>query len=68
MAADFSASYNIKKVHMFSATAGFSKYGDVNIRQTRSNLDCTDINITFNYVYTFSLISILKKDKEASGI
>ena len=68
MAADFTASYNIKKVHVFSATAGFSKYGDVNIRQTRSDLDCTDINITFSYVYTFSLISILEKDKKKGGI
>lgn len=67
LAADFSASYNLKKVHVFSATAGFSKYGDVNVRQTRSNLDCTDINVTFNYVYTFSLISILKKDKNKDG-
>ena len=68
IAADFSASYNIKKVHMFSATAGFSKYGDVNVRQTRSNLDCTDINVSFNYIYTFSLISILKKDKDGAKL
>lgn len=58
---DFSASYNIKKAHMFSASAGFNKYGDVNITKTKSNLDQLDITASLNYVYTFTLLSIKSK-------
>ena len=58
---DFTASYNLKKVHMFSASAGFNKYGDVNITKTRSNLDQLDITASLNYVYTFTLLSIKSK-------
>lgn len=48
--------------------AGFSKYGDVNISQTRSGLDCTDTTISLNYLYTFSLFSIKKKSKERAAL
>lgn len=58
---DFSTSYNIKKVHLLSASASFSKYGDVNITKVRSNLDCTDIRLSLNYTYTFTLLSIKSK-------
>ncbi|MBQ0022033.1 MAG: hypothetical protein KBT29_02210 [Prevotellaceae bacterium] len=58
---DFSASYTLKKVHVFSASAAFNKYGDVNITKTKSNLDCTDITMSLNYAYTFSLLSIKSK-------
>lgn len=58
---DFSASYTLKKVHMFSASASFNKYGDVNITQTRSGLDCTDISVSLNYTYTFTLLPIKNK-------
>lgn len=61
MAMDFSAGYTLAEVHAFSLSAGFSKYGDINITQTRSSLDATDINLSFNYVYTFSLIEIKRK-------
>lgn len=61
MALDLSASYTLKKVHSFSASASFSKYGDVNINKTRSSLDGTDIRLTLNYLYTFTLIEIKKK-------
>ena len=63
---DMSASYNLKKVHVFSASASFNKYGDVNITQTRSKLDCTDITVSLNYTYTFTLLAIKsKKSKES---
>ena len=68
LATDLSASYTYKKVHVFSAMAGFSKYGDVNISQTRSGLDCTDTTISLNYLYTFSLFSIKKKSKERAAL
>lgn len=58
---DFSASYTYKDVHMFSASAGFNKYGDVNITETHSTLDCTDITASLNYTYTFTLLSIKNK-------
>ncbi|MBQ6801151.1 MAG: hypothetical protein IJP08_08620, partial [Bacteroidaceae bacterium] len=61
-----SASYNLKKVHVFSASASFNKYGDINITQTRSKLDCTDITVSLNYTYTFTLLAIKsKKNKES---
>ena len=46
---------------MFSASASFNKYGDVNITQTRSGLDCTDISVSLNYTYTFTLLAIKNK-------
>lgn len=60
-----SASYTLKKDHVFSANFSLMKYGDVNTVSTRSNLDVTNINASLNYVYTFSLFSIKsKKHKE----
>lgn len=61
MGCDMAASYSIKQKHLFSMTAGFNKYGDVNITKTRSKLDATDINISFNYTYTFTLLEIKRK-------
>ncbi len=61
---DFSASFNLKKVHVFSASAAFNKYGDVNMTKTRSNLDCTDITVSLNYTYTFTLLAIKSKVKK----
>ena len=61
LGADFSASYTLKKVHMFSTSASFNKYGDVNITKTRSSLDCTDISVSLNYTYTFTLLAIKNK-------
>ena len=61
MGGDFQVGYTLKKVHTFSAGMSFNKYGDVNITQTRSKLDCTDITCSLNYVYTFSLLEIKKK-------
>lgn len=58
---DFQASYTLKEVHAFSASAAFSKYGDVNITKTRSTLDCTDITLSLNYAYTFTLLDIKRK-------
>ncbi len=65
---DISAGYTLKKVHVFSAGAGFNKFGDVNITKTKSNLDTTNITVNFSYVYTFTLVAIkskANKNKEA---
>ncbi|MDY4882350.1 MAG: hypothetical protein SO127_08055 [Muribaculaceae bacterium] len=64
LGADISASFNLKKVHLFSAGASFSKYGDVNITNTRSGLIGTDISVNLNYTYTFTLFAIRNKTKK----
>ena len=64
LGADLSASYTLKKVHMFSSNASFSKYGDVNITKTQSNLNGTDISVSLNYTYTFTLLEIKRKAKK----
>ena len=61
LGADISASYTLKKVHMFSTNASFNQYGDVNITKTKSNLNCTDISVSLNYTYTFTLLEIKRK-------
>lgn len=64
MAFDLSAGYTLKKAHTFSFSASFSKYGDVNITKTRSSLDGTDIRLSLNYLYTFTLLQIKKKGEK----
>lgn len=61
MGCSFSANYTLSKVHMFSASASFNKYGDVNITKKRSNLDVTDISASLNYTYTLPIITIKSK-------
>ena len=58
---DLNAGYTLCKYHTFSLGASFSKYGDVNITKTRSNLDATDTRISLNYLYTFTLLNIKRK-------
>lgn len=59
--ADASVGYTYNKVHVFSLTAGLCKYGDVNVTQRRSGLDDTEVNVSLNYAYTFSLLEIKRK-------
>ena len=65
--ADVSVGYTLKKVHVFSFAAGVNKYGDVNIVRRRSSLDQTDVNISLNYIYTFSLLELKKKGNSSQG-
>ena len=67
MGYDMAASYNISQKHLFSLTAGFCKYGDVNISKTQSKLDATDINVGFNYTYTFTLLEIKRKAEKGQN-
>ena len=62
---DISASYTLKQYHVFSASASFYKYGDVNPTKLRSNLDRTDITVSLNYAYTFSLFAIKNKEERS---
>jgi hypothetical protein len=57
----FGVGYTLAKVHMFSASGSFNKFGDVNISKTRSDLDMTDISVSLNYNYTFTLLAIKSK-------
>ena len=59
---EVSASYTLKQYHVFSASASFYKYGDVNPTKLYSNLDRTDITVSLNYAYTFSLFAIKRKE------
>lgn len=63
MGIDLSAGYTLKKYHTFSLTGSVSKYGDVNVTKTTSGLDATDVRISLNYLYTFTLLHISKKKK-----
>jgi hypothetical protein len=58
---DISASYTLKRYHVFSTSASFYKYGDVNPSKLTSKLDRTDITVSLNYAYTFSLFAIKRK-------
>ena len=60
---DVSASYTLRQYHVFSTSASFYKYGDVNPSKMRSNLDRTDITVSLNYAYTFSLFAIKNKEE-----
>lgn len=62
---DLAASYSLKQQHLFSLAAGFNKYGDVNISKNRSSLDATDINLSLNYTYTFTLLEIKRRAEKA---
>ena len=62
---DMAASYSLKKVHLFSFTAGMYKYGDVNPSKTHDDLNATDITLSFNYNYTFTLLELKRNAERA---
>lgn len=61
MGADLSAGYTLGKAHTFSFAASMNKYGDVNITKRHSGLDATDVSLSLNYVYTFSLLELKRR-------
>lgn len=64
---DMQMGYTLKKVHMFSLAGSISKLGDMNISTDDTRYDATDISVSFNYTYTFSLLHIARKNKTAAG-
>lgn len=50
------AGYTLDKVHLFSADVGINKYNDVNSVILGTNVKGTDLTVSLNYVYTFSLM------------
>jgi hypothetical protein len=63
LALDLTASYTIKKVHAISLSASVSKYGDVNMQESETSYNATDIRVSLNYLYTFTLLELKKKAK-----
>lgn len=63
LALDLTASYTIKKVHAISLSASVSKYGDVNMQESETSYNATDIRVSLNYLYTFTLLELKKKTK-----
>ncbi len=64
LALDLTASYTIKKVHAISLSASVSKYGDVNMQDSETSYNATDIRVSLNYLYTFTLLELKRKAKD----
>ncbi len=64
LAVDLSASYTLKKVHSFSLSASVSKYNDINLQQAETSYNGTDIRVSLNYLYTFTLLELKRKAKD----
>ena len=62
-----SASYTLAKVHVFSLNAGANKYSDTNITSSDESRGTTEITVSLNYAYTFSLLHLKRKAKEKSS-
>lgn len=61
---DLSASYTLKKYHVFSATAAIYREGNVTVDKPTGHLDETDITLSLNYVYTFELFRVKSRAKK----
>ncbi|MBP5277222.1 MAG: hypothetical protein J6Z18_01840, partial [Prevotella sp.] len=59
--ADMNIGYVVAKVHNFSLSAGLNKYYDVNISEEGEYFNASDVNVSLNYTYTFSLAELQKK-------
>ncbi len=64
---DLSASYTLKKVHQFSASASIYREGNVTVDRPTAHLDETDISLSLNYVYTFELLHIESRAKRKAA-
>ena len=63
MGFDMQCGYTMKKVHVFSMSAGFNKYSDTNISEDQSSRGTTELSVSLGYNYTFSLLEIKKKSR-----
>ena len=67
--ADFSLGYTLKEVHVFSFTAGYNRFNNLNIVDATEVAEYEryrgyDLSCSLNYNYTFSLVEIKHKEKE----
>lgn len=56
LGAEVEASYKLKDAHLFSLSVGANRYGDANTIRTGSFYYGTDLTVSLNYAYTFSLM------------
>ena len=67
---DFSAGYTLKEVHVFSLSAGFNRFNNINIVDASEtdymteNYKGYDLSCSLNYNYTFSLVELKHKEKQ----
>lgn len=66
MGADMSAGYTLKE-HVFSLSANFNKYSDVNLSADRSSFGASEFTVSVGYTYTFSLLEIKRKAEKGKG-
>ena len=67
--ADLSVGYTLKEVHVFSFTAGYNRFNNLNIVGVDEVADYErykgyDLTCSLNYNYTFSLFQLKHKEKE----
>ena len=67
--ADLSLGYTLKEVHVFSFTAGYNRFNNLNIVNAEEVAEYErykgyDLSCSLNYNYTFSLLEIKHKEKE----
>lgn len=60
-----SSSYSIKEVHQFGLSAGYNNYKQTfTYAENSATTKNWDVNVSFNYSYTFTLLEIKRKVKE----
>lgn len=70
---DASVGYTLKEAHVFSFSAGYNKYNNINFTDT--DLESGDpfayrgydLTMSLNYSYTFTLLQIKRRAKDAEG-
>ena len=60
---DLQVGWTLNKVHTFSLNGGIARSNDVNITDNESMYNITEVNVGFNYTYTFSLYELKRKAK-----
>ena len=60
---DMQIGWTLNKVHNFSLSGGIARSNDVNITDNESMYNITEVNVGFNYTYTFSLYELKRKAK-----
>lgn len=67
---DASASYTLKEAHVFSFSAAFNRYNNINFTENLDNIgtptvyDGYDLSVSLSYCYTFTLLQIKKRAEE----
>lgn len=60
---DMQVGWTLNKVHTFSLSGGIARSNDVNITDNEGMYNITEVNVGFNYTYTFSLFELKRKAK-----